>query len=193
MSARFLEIRRSAIAMVLIALVCCVLYPAAVWCFGQLFFPFRARGSMLVQGEKIVGSALIGQRFGEPQYFHPRPSAAGSGYDASASGGSNLGPLSKTLSERVGERVRAYRQENALPEGAPVPADAVTASGSGLDPHISPENAALQIRRVAAARGLSPARVQALVKAHTEGRTLGFMGEPRVNVLELNLALDESE
>lgn len=187
------EIRRSLVALALLAFACCVLYPLSVWCLGQLFFPFQAQGSMLVRGEKNAGSLLLGQRFDGPRYFHPRPSAAGSGYDASASGGSNLGPLSKSLSDAVAERVMAYRAENGLPEGTPVPADAVTASGSGLDPHISPENAALQARRVAAARGVELARVQAVVEAHTERRTLGFLGEPRVNVLGVNLALERGE
>ena len=187
------EIQRSLVALALLAFACCVLYPLSVWCLGQLFFPFQAQGSMLVRGEKNAGSLLLGQRFDGPRYFHPRPSAAGSGYDASASGGSNLGPLSKSLSDAVAERVMAYRAENGLPEGTPVPADAVTASGSGLDPHISPENAALQARRVAAARGVELARVQAVVEAHTERRTLGFLGEPRVNVLGVNLALERGE
>ena len=139
----------------------------------------------------MVGSSLIGQSFTAPEYFHPRPSAAGTdGYDAMASGGSNLGPSSADLIAAVGERVAAYRAENGLADDVPVPADAVTTSGSGLDPHISIANARLQTRRVADERGLSVDRVEELVDANTDGRALGFLGQPGVNVLGLNLALD---
>lgn len=185
------ELRRSLIAVGALALLCCALYPALVWAAARVFFPNRARGSLLERGGRVVGSSLLGQGFSGARYFHPRPSAAGDGYDAASSGGSNLGPLSKSLLDSVAERARAYRAENSLPAEAPLPADAVTASGSGLDPHISVENALLQAPRVAAAREIPVDEVRAEVKAHAEGRTMGFLGEPRVNVLLLNLALDE--
>ena len=185
------ELRRSALAVALLAIILCGFYPLAVWVLGQGLFPAKANGSLVVRDGRVVGSSLIGQRFSSPRYFHPRPSAAGQGYDAARSGGSNLGPLSKALAAAVSKRVDEYRAENGLPAGARVPADAVTASASGLDPDISPENASLQAPRVARARGLDEAVVRARIAACTEGRALGFLGEPRVNVLRLNLALDE--
>lgn len=185
------ELRRSVVAVALLAVILCGFYPLAVWVLGQGLFPARANGSLVVRDGRVVGSSLIGQPFSSPRYFHPRPSAAGQGYDAARSGGSNLGPLSKALASAVSKRVDEYRAENGLPAGARVPADAVTASASGLDPDISPENASLQAPRVARARGLDEAVVRARIAACTEGRALGFLGEPRVNVLRLNLALDE--
>jgi potassium-transporting ATPase KdpC subunit len=164
-------------------------YPAAVTGVAQVLFPFQAHGSLLTAKGRIVGSSLIGQSFGRPEYFHPRPSAAGpNGYDAAASSGSNLGPTSRALRDRVRAAVDQYRRENGY-LGA-VPADAVTASGSGLDPHISPANAAIQATRVAWVRGVPVGRVSALVERWTERPWLGFVGEPRVNVLQLNMALD---
>jgi K+-transporting ATPase ATPase C chain len=185
------ELRRSFLAVAVLAVLLCGLYPLLSWILAQGLFPSRANGSLIVRDGEVVGSSLIGQRFTAPAYFHPRPSAAGEGYDAGRSGGSNRGPLSGDLMTTVARRVAAYRTENGLAAETLVPADAVTASASGLDPHISPENARLQADRVGAARGLTEAAVRGLIEACTEGRTLGFLGEPRVNVLRLNLALDE--
>jgi len=163
-------------------------YPLAVTGIAGLVFPAAAGGGLVRDaGGRIVGAALIGQAFAAPQYFHPRPSAAGTGYDASNSAGSNMGPLNPKLAERMASDAAALRK--AAP-GAEIPADAVAASGSGLDPEISPQFAALQTPRVAAARAMSTSAVRALVLAHTKGRLFGFMGQPRVNVLMLNLALD---
>ena len=163
-----------------------LLYPLVITGAAQVAFPGRADGSLVERDGRVVGSRLVGQRFSGPRYFHPRPSAAGDGYDAMASSPSNLGPTNPLLLAAVRERRARYRAEN----GAAPPVDAVTSSGSGLDPHISPANARLQAPRVAAARGLGLATVLALVDRYTQGRSLGFLGEPGVNVLELNLALD---
>ncbi len=168
------------------------LFPAALYGLAQGAFPDQAGGSMLKAGGVVVGARLIGQNFTRPGYFHGRPSAAGAGYDATASGGTNLPPTNQKLIQSIAERARAYRAENGLAPDAAVPIDAVTSSGSGLDPHISPASAALQVSRVAATRGLSEAVVRALVARHTQGRQLGILGEPRVSVLELNLALDQA-
>ena len=184
------ELRASIAATLLLAVLCCGIYPAVVWAVGQGMFPDKANGSLVRFNGKVVGSALIGQGFAGPAYFHPRPSAAGNGYDAVHSGGTNLGPTSKMLIENVKQRVAEYRAENVLSPGTLVPADAVTSSASGLDPHISVRNALLQAARVAKARGIGEKDVLAKVEAHTEGRTLGFLGESRVNVLTLNLSLD---
>ena len=184
------ELRASIAATLLLAALCGGVYPVVVWAVGQGMFPDKANGSLVRFNGKVIGSALIGQGFAGPAYFHPRPSAAGNGYDAVHSGGTNLGPTSKKLIEDVKQRVAGYRSENGLPPGSPVPADAVTSSASGLDPHISIRNASLQAARVAKARGIGEKEVLAKVGAHTEGRTLGLLGEPRVNVLMLNLELD---
>jgi K+-transporting ATPase ATPase C chain len=187
----FSNIRGAVVSTFVLAVVCCGLYPLIVFGISQAFFRDKANGSLIVDPGGIVhGSKLLGQGFADPKYFHPRPSAAGNGYDATSSGGSNLGPTSRKLNDAIKERIAAYRAENSLSETEPVPADAVTASGSGLDPHISVHNAELQTARVAKARGLSEEKVREQVQQNTDGRDLGVLGDPGVNVLELNLALD---
>ncbi|HLH53278.1 MAG TPA: K(+)-transporting ATPase subunit C [Verrucomicrobiae bacterium] len=176
----------------MLALVCCGLYPLVVYGIGQALFPQKANGSLIVAPDGTVrGSHLIGQQFAGEKYFHGRPSAAGNGYDSSSSGGSNLGPTSQKLRDSIAQNISDYRAQNGLSTNAPVPADAVTASASGLDPHISPENASLQAPRVAKARNLPIERVKALVAQFTTAPDLGVLGEPGVNVLDLNLALDQ--
>jgi K+-transporting ATPase ATPase C chain len=212
------QLYAAAVFSVLFILLCCGLYPVVVWGIAQIVFPTQANGSLLTKDgafttnlAEAVGSALLGQRFAAPQYFHPRPSAAGAGYDAASSSGTNLGPLSDKLLNGIHgskkddgtpnpaadfngikDLVAAYRQENGLADDAAVPADAVTRSASGLDPHISLENALLQVTRVARARGISVQEVHKLVDQHTDARGLGLLGEPGVNVLRLNMALDKA-
>ena len=178
-----------------LAVVCCGIYPVVVFGIGQLAFRDQANGSLIVDkdGTTIHGSRLIGQQFTADKYFHTRPSDAGANgmaYDPTASGGSNLGPTSQKLHDTIAQAVADYRTQNGLATNAPVPADAVTASASGLDPHISLRNAELQTPRVAKARGLSEDKVRELIRANTDAPSLGFLGEPGVNVLCLNLALD---
>jgi len=184
------------IALLLTALLAVLLggaYPILVWGVAQLLFPTAANGSLVRDADGTLrGSALLAQSFAGERYFHPRPSAAGAGYDAAASSGSNLGPTSRRLAEIVATDVTAYRTRNSLPAGATVPADAVTRSGSGLDPHISPANAALQADRVARARGLPPDRIRALIAQHTAPPDWGVFGQSRVNVFLLNRTLDSS-
>jgi K+-transporting ATPase ATPase C chain len=168
-----------------------LLYPLVVTGLAQLLFPHRANGSLVTDERgQVVGSELIGQGFTHPAYFQPRPSAAGEkGYDATASSGSNLGPTSRKLRERVQQDLVRLREENPEAQG-PAPVELVTTSGSGLDPHISPEAALWQTPRIAQARGVAPERIRTVLESFIEGRALGVLGEPRVNVLVLNLALD---
>jgi K+-transporting ATPase ATPase C chain len=186
------EFGRSIVATVFFAVIVCGAYPLVIFGLGQVVFPHQANGSLIVDKKgTVIGSELLGQNFSNDKYFHPRPSAAGNnGYDPTASGGSNLGPTSGTLYTNIMNNIAAYRSDNGLASNASVPADAVTESGSGLDPHISVANAELQIPRVAKQRGLSEDKVRALVEENTSGRDLGLFGEPRVNVLTLNFALD---
>ena len=188
----FAEFGRSLVATLFFAIICCGLYPLIVFGAAQLLFPHQANGSLLVDKSGTVrGSTLLAQNFTGVQYFHPRPSAAGAnGFDPTSSSGSNLGPTSSNLVANITGNIATYRSDNNLATNAPVPADAVTASGSGLDPHISLANAEIQIARVAKARNLSADRVRELVKQNTAGRDLGVFGEPRVNVMTLNFALD---
>jgi|SRR6185437_15984951 len=168
-----------------------VIYPLAITGISQTLFPHQANGSLIEKNGKIVGSELIGQNFAKPEYFQPRPSAAGNdGYDPTASGGSNYGPTNQKLVDRVNASIAKFRKDNPDYTG-PLPADLVTASASGLDPHISPDSAAAQAARIAKARGTSLDQMNQLIEQTTEGPDLGVLGEPRVNVLKLNLALDE--
>ncbi len=206
MKSIFQAFRQSLIATLALGALVSFIYPTAVWGLAQLILPFKANGSLLEKDGKVIGSALLGQNFQSPQYFHPRPSAAGQGYDATSSGGSNLGPISekflqglpdKAETQDVDEsfnglkqRVEKYRAVNNLTADVKIPPDAVTASASGLDPHISPRNAQLQAPRVAAARSMNVELVNKLIEEATEQPDLGILGEPRVNVLQLNIALD---
>jgi potassium-transporting ATPase KdpC subunit len=184
------QLRIGIISTLVLALVVCGIYPALVWGIAQGLFPDKANGSLITSHGRTLGSKLLAQGFTGVRYFHPRPSSAGAGYDPMSSGGSNLGPLSKKLVDIVRQRAESYRRENGLLPGALVPADAVTSSGSGLDPHISLENALLQAPRVAGARNLNEEYVREKIAEHIQGRDLGILGEPGVNVLMLNLDLD---
>ena len=184
------ELRISVIATLCLAVLLCGIYPAVVWLIAQRIFPEQANGSLVSVKGQVVGSSLLAQRFTGAGYFHPRPSAAGDGYDAVNSGGSNLGPTSQKLIDAVKERITAYRAENKLAPEVLIPADAVTASGSGLDPHISVKNALLQASRVARVRGVGEEALRKMIASHIEGRDLGIFGEPRVNVLMLNLDMN---
>ena len=176
-----------------LAIVCCGLYPLVVFGISQALLRDKANGSLIVdQNGTVRGSKLLAQGFTGDKYFHPRPSAAGNGYDAANSSGSNLGPTSQKLNDAIKDRIAAYRKENGLSENESVPADAATSSGSGLDPHISARNAEVQAARVAKTRGLSEEQVRDLIQQHTESRDLELLGDPRVNVLTLNLALDRT-
>jgi potassium-transporting ATPase KdpC subunit len=201
------QLRPAVMGVLAFTVLCGLLFPAVITGIAQAVFPHRANGSLLTRDGRVVGSEWIGQSFGSPGYFHSRPSAAGAGYDGGASSGTNLGPTSDKLINGIHKKLAngeddpgnydgirdlaaAYRRENGLAEGAPVPPDAVTRSASGLDPHISPVNAGLQASRVARARGIAEETVRLLIRKNTQGRQFGFLGEPRVNVLKLNLALD---
>lgn len=167
-----------------------VVYPLAMTGIAQVFFPHKANGSLIKVGDKVIGSEIIGQGFTKPEYFQPRPSAAGTnGYDGVSSGGSQYGSTNKKLIDRVNASVNQFRKDNPDYHGS-IPADLVTASASGLDPHISPESAQAQVSRVAKARGISPEQVNQIVSQFTEGPDMGLLGEPRVNVLKVNLAMD---
>ena len=191
MKALFSEIRGAVFATFILAIVCCGLYPLVVFGISQTFFHDKANGSLIVDQDGTVrGSKLLAQSFTADKYFHPRPSAAGTGYDAAGSSGSNLGPTSQKLNDAIKDRVAVYRKENGLKEDEAVPADAVTTSGSGLDPHISLRNAELQLTRVAKVRTVSEENLRELIKQNTDGPNLGFLGDPGVNVLTLNRALD---
>ena len=187
----FSDIRGAVMCTLVLAVVCCGIYPLLVFGIAQAAFPDKANGSLIVEKDGTVrGSKLLGQNFTAEKYFHPRPSAAGNGYDAANSSGSNFGPTSQKLNDAIKERIEAYRKENGLKETDAVPADAVTASGSGLDPHISLRNSQLQTARVAQARNLGEDKVRALIEQSTDRVDLGILGEPGVNVLQLNLALE---
>jgi K+-transporting ATPase ATPase C chain len=202
------QFRPALTGVLLLTLVSGVIFPLALFAIARPLFPHQIGGSLLTRDGAIVGSELIGQGFTGPGYFHPRPSAAGAGYDGASSGGTNLGPANPKLKDGarddpktadvdesfagIRQLAEEYRKENGLASDVAVPIDAVTRSGSGLDPHISPANAALQIARVSRARGLSTEVVRSLVSRHTQGRQLGFLGEPRVAVLPLNLELDRT-
>jgi len=185
------EIRSAVLVTLMLAVVCCGIYPMVVFGIGQVLFHDKANGSLILDTKGTVqGSRLLGQQFTGEKYFHSRASAAGSGYDATSSGGSNLGPTSQKLRDSIAQNVADYRSQNGLATNAPVPADAVTASASGLDPHISPENAELQVARIAKARNMSEQEIHRLITQNTDRPDLGFLGDPGVNVLMLNLALD---
>ena len=185
------QLRPALVGTVVLCLMTGFIYPGVVTGLAQLLFPRQANGSLVTVDGVVVGSALIGQGFSRPEYFHPRPSAAGAGYDPTASGGTNKGPTDRKLADTlIAESVARVRKVDGVL--GPIPADMVTRSASGLDPHISPANAALQVARVAGARGVGVDQVREILARHTEGRQFGFFGEPRVNVLLLNVALDSA-
>ena len=184
------QLRPAFVITIILTVLCGIVYPLTITGMSQVLFRHQANGSLIDKDGKTIGSELIAQGFTKPQYFHPRPSAAGTnGWDATASSGSNLGPTNPALGDRLKKDAAQFLKDNPTFQGS-IPADAITASGSGLDPDISPANAAAQMDRVMHARSMTPDQVQQLVSANTEQRQFGFIGEPRVNVLKLNLALD---
>jgi len=185
------QLRPAILLTVVFIVITGLIYPGVVTGLARVLFPSQSAGSLVTSNGQVIGSSLIGQQFTQPWYFHPRPSAAGSGYDATASGGTNKGPTDRKLADTLIAGAIAQAESSGVPKGK-VPADMATSSASGLDPHISPANALFQVARVAAARGADSSQVRELVQRHIEGRQLGFLGEPRVNVLELNLALDSA-
>ena len=186
------QLRPAVVSVISLTVLTGCIFPLVLFALGRLLCPGQAAGTLATRNGVVVGSRLIGETFTQPEYFHPRPSSAGAGYDGTASGGTNLGPSNPKLIQDVRQLAEDYRGRNGLAQDATVPIDAVTRSGSGLDPHISPLNAALQVSRVARARGVGEDLVRRLVAGHTQGRQLGFMGNPRVSVLDLNLALDRA-
>jgi K+-transporting ATPase ATPase C chain len=185
------ELKTSVMVTLILLIICCGFYPLIVWSAGQVLFPRQANGSLVLDSSgKPIASTLLAQNFTADKYFNPRPSAAGTGYDSTSSGGSNFGATSQALHDAVKQRVADYRKANNLPDTQVVPADAVTASGSGLDPHISIKNAMFQLPRVAKARSMSEDDLKKLVDQYTDGRDFGILGEPGVNIVKLNLALD---
>lgn len=186
------HVRPAILGVILLTLLTGCIFPLGLFGVGRLLFHDKADGSLLTRDGVVVGSRLIGQDFSRPEYFHSRPSAAGAGYDGVSSGGTNFGPSNPKLIEDIRQLAEEYRRNNGLPPDAIVPVDAVTRSGSGLDPHISSANAALQIARVAHGRAVGEDVVRRLLREHTRGRQLGFLGNPRVSVLDLNLALDQA-
>jgi potassium-transporting ATPase KdpC subunit len=187
------ELWTAIVATVVLLVVVSGIYPVIIWGISQVLFPYQANGSLITQNGQVVGSALLAQGFSGAKYFHPRPSQAGTGYDAANSSGSNLGPTSKKLIDSIKDAAEAYRKENNLAATAVVPADAVTSSFSGLDPHISPKNAQIQAARVAHERGIGEDVVRSEIAKATDAPFLGFIGDPAVNVLRLNLALDAAQ
>jgi K+-transporting ATPase ATPase C chain len=185
------QLRPAVLLTFVFILVTGLIYPGVVTAIARVVFPRQSAGSLVSVNGNVIGSSLIGQQFTQPWYFHPRPSAAGNGYDATASGGTNKGPTDRKLADTLIAGAIAQAESSGVPKGR-VPADMATSSGSGLDPHVSPANALFQVNRVAAARGADSSKVRELVQRHIEGRQLGFLGEPRVNVLELNLAVDSA-
>jgi len=185
------QLRPAILLTVVFIVVTGLIYPGVVTGLARVLFPGQSAGSLVTSNGQVIGSSLIGQQFTQPWYFHPRPSAAGSGYDATASGGTNKGPTDRKLADTLIAGAIAQAESSGVPKGK-VPADMATSSASGLDAHDSPANALFQVARVAAARGADSSQIRELVRRHIEGRQLGFLGEPRVNVLELNLALDSA-
>ena len=185
------HVKQAILVFVVFSVICGLIYPFLIAAVSQFLFPWRSNGSIISSGNRILGSELIGQKFDSPKYFHGRPSATDPAYNASASSGSNSGPSNAKFYDEVMKRIEQVRNENGLPSSISIPADLVLASASGLDPHISIESAMLQVKRIARERGLSVYEVEIIISQHIENRLLGIWGQPRVNVLKLNLAIDK--